>query len=153
MFSGESYSCSPVTNTCLTLWPHELQHTRPPCAPLSPRACSSSCPLSWWCHPTITYSVAPFFSCPPSFPTSGSFPVSQLFESSGQSTMLLGAEIWVQGTLCVLNSPILEPRFCLWTFHYYRGIISTFPLQQGWVDFLFVCFSSVTKRPLSGAMS
>ena len=47
----------------------------------SPGACSNSCPLSGWCHPTISYSVAPFFSCPQSFPASGSFPVSQLFTS------------------------------------------------------------------------
>ena len=96
---------------------------------------------------------SPFFSCPQSFPTSGSFPMSQLFESSGQSMMLLGAEIWVQVTFCVLNSAILEPRCYLWTFHYYRRIISTFPLQQGWVDFLFICFSSISKRPLSDTMS
>ena len=96
---------------------------------------------------------SPFFSCPQSYPTSGSFPMSQLFESSGQSMMLLGAEIWVQVTFCVLNSAILEPRCYLWTFHYYRRIISTFPLQQGWVDFLFICFSSISKRPLSDTMS
>ena len=52
---------------------------------LSPRACSNSCPLSRWCHPTISSSVTPFSSCPQSFPTSGSFPTSQLFASGGQS--------------------------------------------------------------------
>ena len=52
---------------------------------LSLRACSNSCPLSWWCHPTISSSVAPFSSCPQSFPVSGSFTVSQLFASGGQS--------------------------------------------------------------------
>ena len=68
-----------------SLQPHELQHTRLPCPSLSPGVFSDSCPLSWWCHPTISTSVSPFFSCPQSFPTSGSFPVSQLFASGGQS--------------------------------------------------------------------
>ena len=58
---------------------HGLQHTRLPCPSPSPRGCSNSCPLSQWCHPTISASVIPFFSCPQSFPASGSFPVSQLF--------------------------------------------------------------------------
>ena len=49
---------------------HGLKHTRLPCPSLSPRVCSNSCPLSWWCHPTISSSVAPFFSCPQSFPAS-----------------------------------------------------------------------------------
>ena len=68
-----------------SLWPHELQHTKLPCPSLSPGVCSNSCPLSQWCHPTISCSVAPFSSCPQSFPVSGSFPVSWLFTSGGQS--------------------------------------------------------------------
>ena len=67
------------------LRPHELQHTRLPCPSLSPGVGSNSSPLSWWCHPTISSSVAPFSSCPQSFPASGSFPVSQLFTSGGHS--------------------------------------------------------------------
>ena len=66
-------------------WPHALQHTRLPCPSLSPRVCSNSCWLSWWCHPTISSSVAPFSFSPQSFPASGSFPMSQLFTSGGQS--------------------------------------------------------------------
>ena len=62
-----------------------LQHTRFPCPSPSPGVCSNSCPLSQWCHPTISSSVAPFSSCPQSFPASGSFPVSRLFASGGQS--------------------------------------------------------------------
>ena len=73
-------NCS-VAKLCPMLWPHELQHIRLPCLSLSPRVCSNSCPLSWWCHPTISFSVAPFFFCPQSFPASGSFPVGQLFIS------------------------------------------------------------------------
>ena len=55
-----------------SLWPSELQHTRLPCSSLSPGVCSNSCPLSQWCHPTISFSVAPFSSCHQSFPASGS---------------------------------------------------------------------------------
>ena len=67
-----------------SLQPHGLQHTRLPC-PSTPRACSNSCPLSWWCHPTISSSVIPFSSCLQSFPASGSFPMSQFFTSGGQN--------------------------------------------------------------------
>ena len=67
------------------LWPHGLQHARPPCPSPTPRVHPNPCPLSGWCHPTISSSVVPFSSCPQSFPASGSFPVSQLFASGGQS--------------------------------------------------------------------
>ena len=67
-----------------SLKPHGLQHTRHLCPPLSPRVCSSSYPLSWWCCLTISSSAAPFF-CFQSFPESGSFPVSRLFPSGSQS--------------------------------------------------------------------
>ena len=69
-----------------SLWPHGLQHAKLPCPSPSPRASSNSCPLSRWCHPTIPSSVVPFFSCPQSFPASGSFLMSGLFMSGGQST-------------------------------------------------------------------
>ena len=65
--------------------PHELQHARPPCPTPIPRASPNSCPLSWWCHPTISSSVVPLSSCPQSFPASGSFQMSLLFASGGQS--------------------------------------------------------------------
>ena len=68
-----------------SLQPHELQHARLPCPSPTPRACSKSCPLSQWCHPTISFYVVPFSSSPPSFPASGSFPMSQFFTSGGQS--------------------------------------------------------------------
>ena len=63
---------------------HGLPHARHPCPSLSPRVCSNSCPLSLWCHPTISSSVTPFSSCPQCFPESGSFPMSLLFASVGQ---------------------------------------------------------------------
>ena len=68
-----------------SLWPHGLQHARPPGPSPTPRACSNSCPLSQWCHPTISSAVVPFPSCLQSFLAKGSFPVSQLFTSGGQS--------------------------------------------------------------------
>ena len=67
------------------LQPHGLQHIRLSCPSLSPRVCSNSCPLSWWCHPTISSSVAPFSSSHQSFPASGSFPMGQFFTSGGQN--------------------------------------------------------------------
>ena len=69
-----------------SLWTHGLQHARLPCPSLTPRGCSNSCPLSWWCHPTISSSVSPFSSCLQSFPESGSFLMSQFFTSGSQST-------------------------------------------------------------------
>ena len=72
------------------LRPHGLQHTRLPCPSPTPGACPDSYPLGWWCHPTISSSVVPFFFLFQSFPASGSFPVSQLFTSGGQS---IGASV------------------------------------------------------------
>ena len=66
--------CHSVTS--YSLQPHGLQHARPPCPSLTPGPCSNSCPLSWWCHPTISSSVVPFSSCLQSFPESGSFPMA-----------------------------------------------------------------------------
>ena len=68
-----------------------MQHSRLPCPSPSPGICSNSCPFSQWCHPTISFSVVPFSSCPQSFPASGSFPMSQLFSSGGQN---IGALVW-----------------------------------------------------------
>ena len=68
-----------------SLPPYGLQHARLLCPSLSPRICSNSCPLSWWCYPTITSSAALFSFCLQSFPASGSFPMSQLFTLGGQS--------------------------------------------------------------------
>ena len=76
---------SSVTQSCPTLWPHGPEHARPPCPSPTPRVYSNSCPLSWWCHPTISFSLTPFSSCLQSFPTSGSFPMHNFFTSGGQS--------------------------------------------------------------------
>ena len=71
-----------------SLWPHEPQHARPPCPSPTPGVYSNSCPLSRWCHPTISSSVVPFSRLQP-FPASGSFPMTQLFASGGQSKCLI----------------------------------------------------------------
>ena len=81
-FSSVQFSCSVMSNS---LQPHGLQHARPPCPSPTPGVHSNSCPLSWWFHPTISSSVAPFPSCSQSFPTSGSFPMSWIFASGGRS--------------------------------------------------------------------
>ena len=76
------FSRSVVSNS---LWPHELQHARPPCPWPTPGVHPNSCPLSWWCHPVISSSVVPFSSCPQSLSTSESLPMNQLFAWGGQS--------------------------------------------------------------------
>ena len=77
-----------------SLQPHEPEHTRPPCPSPTPRIYPNSCPLSWWCHPTTSSSVVPFSSHLQYFPASGSFQMSQLFSSGGQS-------IWVSASTSV----------------------------------------------------
>ena len=81
-FSSVQFSRSVMS---YSLWPHEPQHVRPPCPSPTSRVYPNSCRLSWWCHPTTSSSVVLFSSCPQSFPASGSFPMSQLFASGGQS--------------------------------------------------------------------
>ena len=81
-FSSVQFSRSVVSDS---LWPHELQHARPPCPSPTPGVHPNSCSSSPWCHPTVSSSVVTFSSCPQSFPASGSFPMCQLFESCGQN--------------------------------------------------------------------
>ena len=88
------------------LQPHGLQHARPPCPSPTPRVYSNSCPLSQWCHPTISSSVAPFSSCLQSFPAPGSFQMSQFFISGGQS---IG--ISASGSVLPMN---IQDCFPLW---------------------------------------
>ena len=76
--------CRSVAKLCPTLWSHGVQEARLCYFFLSPGVCSNSCSLSQWCHPTISKSVTPFFSCPQSFLESGSLPTSQLFASGDQ---------------------------------------------------------------------
>ena len=109
LFSSVQFSHSVKFDS---LWPHELQHSRSPCPSPTPGVHLNPCPLSRWCHPTISSSVVPFSSCPQSFPASGSFPMSQLFASGGQSigvsasasVLLMHIQDWFPLELIDLNS-------------------------------------------------
>ena len=124
LYSFSSPSSMPLIHTlCLFcccsvshvwLWPQGLQHTRLSCPSPSPGAYSHSCPLSRWCHQTVSSSAIPFISCLQFFPASGSFLMSQLFASSGQS---IGFSFNI--------SPSDE----------YSGLIS---FRMDWLDFLAV---------------
>ena len=81
--SGRVYQFSSVAQSFSrsdSLRPHELQYARSPCPSSTPGVYPNPCPLSWWCHPTMSSSVFPFSSCLQSFPASGSFSMSQLFD-------------------------------------------------------------------------
>ena len=82
-FSWVQFSRSVMSDS---LWPHESQHARPPCPSPTPGVQSDSRPSSQWCHPAMSSSVVPFYSCPQSLPASESFPMSQLFAWDGQNT-------------------------------------------------------------------
>ena len=98
-----------VTQSCPTLCdPGRLQHARPPCPSTTPGVCSNSCPLSWWCHPTMSSSVIPFSSRLQSFPASGAFPMSQFFALGGQS-------IGVSASISVLPMNIQDWSPLGWT--------------------------------------
>ena len=97
--SSVQFSCSVVSDS---LRPHWLQHSRLPCPSPTPSACSNSCSSSWWCHPPISSSVNPFFSCLQSFSASGSFPMSQFFASKDT---VIGHRYW---SLSFIISPFSE---------------------------------------------
>jgi len=105
-----------------SLQPHGLQHTRLPCPPPTPRACSNSCPSKWWCHPTISSSVIPSTSCLQSFPASGSFQVSQFFTSGGQC---IGAS--ASASLLPMNIQDWSPLgWTSWIFLQSKGLSRVF---------------------------
>ena len=87
-FSSVQFSRSVMSDS---LWPHESQHSRPPCPSPTPGVHPNPRPLSQWCHPAISSSVSPFSSCPQSFPALRSFPMSQLFTWGGQSIGVLAS--------------------------------------------------------------
>ena len=120
--SSVQFSRSVVSDS---LWPHESQHTRPPCPSPTPGVHSDSRPLSQWCYPAISSSVIPFSSCPQSLPASESFPMSQLFAWGGRSTgvsalasvlpMKTRADLFaVQGTLKSLLQHHSSKTSILW---------------------------------------
>ena len=92
-------SCCSVAVVSHSFRPHGLQHTRLPCPSPSPRVCPSSCPLSWWCHPTISSSLVSF--CFLSFPASGSFPMSgqSIRASASTSVLQVNLQGWLTGLI------------------------------------------------------
>ena len=128
-----------------SLRPHGLQNARAPCPSPTPGAYSNSCPLSRWCHPTISSSVVPFSSCPQSFPASGSFQMSQFFISGGQSVGVSASTSVLpmnQGLGIEPAPPALEgevlipgpPGKSLYWFFLYQAIFSAvlFVLPKTW---------------------
>ena len=114
IFSSVQFSHSVVSDS---LWPHEPQRARLPCPSPTPGVYPNSCSLSWWCHPTISSSAIPFSSHPQSFPVSGSFHMSQLFTSGGQS-------IGVSASTSVLpmNTQEWSLGWTGWIFLLYKGL-------------------------------
>ena len=105
-----------------SLWPHESQHTRPPCPSPTPGVYPNSCPSSQWCHPAISSSVVPFSSCPQSLPASESFPMSQLFAWGGQST-----GVSALASVLPMNSQGWSPLGCTgWTSLQSKGLSRVF---------------------------
>ena len=119
-YSSVQFSHSVVS---YSLWPHGLQHVRPPCSSPTPRVYSNSCPLSWLCQPTISSSVIPFSFCLQSFPESGSFPMSQFFTSGGQSI----------GVSASASSH----------FNEHSGLIS---FRMDWLDLLIAHYTSIKLK-------
>ena len=130
-FSSVQISRSVMSDS---LWPHESQHTRPPCPSPSPGVHSNSRPSSQWCHPAISFSVVPFSSCPPSLPASESFPISQLFAWGGQSTGVSA------------SASVLPKNTQGWSPLEWTGWIS---LQSKWLSRVFSIFS--TRFPSTGS--
>ena len=148
------FICSVMSNS---FRPHKLQHSRFPCPPLSPRAYSNSCPLSWWCHPPISSSAVPFSSCPQSFPASGSFQMSQFFSSGGQNfsfnnqsfqwtprTDLLSLRIFIFRLICEIHLQVIFLLDC-------RHFRHTRPCTYGdlWYTYVLLasnqCFCSISS--------
>ena len=109
-----------------SLWPHEPQHTRPPCPSPTPGVHPNSCASSRWCHPAISSSVVPFSSCLQSFPASGSFPMSQLFAWGCQST-----GVSASATVLPMNTQDWSPLGCTgWISVQSKGLKEPSPAPQ-----------------------
>ena len=105
-----------------SLWPHELQHARPPCPSPTSGVYPCSCPLSWWCHPTISSSVVPFSSRSQCFPASGFFQMSQLFTSGGQN---IG--VWASASVLPMNTQNWSPLgWTGWISLQFKGLSRVF---------------------------
>ena len=133
LFSSVQFGCSVVSNS---LWPYEPQYARPPCPSPTPRVHSNPCPLSQWCHPTISSSVFRFAPCPQSFPESGAFPMSQLFAWGGQSTGVSAST-----SVFPMNTQDWSPLgWTGWTSLESKGLTRVFSKPQ---------FKSINSRALS----
>ena len=122
-----------------SLQPHGLQHSRLPCPSLSPEVYSNSCPLSWWCHPTISFFVIPLASCLQSFPASGAFPMSWLFTSGGQSNGVSASApvlpMNIHSTFKIVSeSGNCSP--CILLLSYFK-----FPLALAWIIGIASCMA------------
>ena len=127
-----------------SLWSHKWQHNTLPRPSLSPWVCSNSCPLSQWCHPTISISVTPFTSCPQSFPASGSFLRSKFFASGGQiigaSASALVHPVNIQGWFPLGLADFISLQFKGRS----RVISTTFQMHQ-FLAFSLFCGSTLTS--------
>ena len=123
-FSWVEFSRSVVSDS---LWPHEPQHAKLPCPSPTPRVHLNPCPLSGWCHPTISSFVDPFSSCLQSFPASGSFQMSQFFPS----IRIFSNE----SVLCIRQPKYWSFSFSISPSNEYSGLIS---FRIDWLDLLAV---------------
>ena len=114
-----------------SLQPHELQHTRAPCPLPTPGVYQNLCPLSQWCHPTISFSVVPFSICPQSFPASGTFQMSQLFPIR----WLL--DTWINKCSCGFSVWVWDSGKLAGLERHYLGITSMYRVlkTQQWIKF------------------
>ena len=113
-----------------SLWPHELEHARPPCPSPTPGVHSDSHPSSWWCHPAISSPVISFSSYPQSLPASESFPMSQLFAWGGQST---GVSAWA--SFLPKNTQDWSPsEWTGWISLQSFNIVSSILIHRGFLD-------------------
>ena len=151
--SSVRFSHSVVSDS---LWPHELQHARSPCPSPTPRGHPNPYPSNQWCHPAISFSFVPFSSCPQSLPSSGSFPMSQLFLWGGQSIGVsasapvlqmntqdwytLGWTLWIssqsKGLSRVFSNTIVQKHhfFAAQLFSQSNSHIHTWPLENHSLD-------------------
>ena len=132
---------SSPAQSCVTLWPRGLQYTRLPGPSPTSRACSNSHPSSWWCHPTISFSVIPFSSCLQSIPASGSFLMIQFFSSGGQSirasSLASVLSMNIQDWFPVGLTGLISLHTCIPSY-YQNTIISSFLIVIPFTFFSFV---------------
>ena len=119
----------------------DCKQARPHCPSPTPRVYSNSCPLSRWCHPTISSSVVPFSSCPQSFPASGSFRMSQFFTSGGQYIL------WYSYLLSQWTS--LQINLCPPLIHFFGRISKKWNYWVKYMNFQSSCYCHATSYTLS----